>query len=325
MSSAPASAPATRSPPIVRCPACGQRLADPAAVACPLCEFSFGDSRVTNDDATPYALAYSRAVPGWKAMLEWVWLAGAGRLKHLALMRASVASRRFARLNLALIVFGLTVVYVTQVGFHRARLDVTPSGLAAGSPTGDGWHRVAGLPRPLPADLEPGAATDVWWSSLQFLLGLAIAVPVAMGVVLLGMALLRWGVSQAHHESYRAEQRMSAGLHYSTAWALPVFVGAMVTALRPLAGIGEVARWSWCPPVEGVVLTAAVVAGFGLVMWWIWLVRLGATAPARTRTRVLTFLAGGLPLLVTGLAAGAWFGATLLQDVLAGALRLTFD
>jgi hypothetical protein len=324
MCSAPAPPPRPGSR-IVRCPACGQRLADPAAISCPLCEFSFGDSRVTDDDGTPYAIAYSHETPGWRAMLEWIWLASAGRLKHLALMRASMASRRFARLNLTLIVLAAVIAHVAQVGFHRARLQHTEQGPAVSAPSGDGWHLVAGLPRPLPSELPIDTPTDVWWNSLQFFLGLGLALPISVLAVLIGMGLLRWGVNKAHHESYRPEQRMTAGLHYSTAWALPVFAGGLVAGLRPLAEIAQVAKWSWFPPVEGVVLTAAVVAGFGAVMWWVWLIRLGATAPAKTRVRVLTFFAAGVPLILAALGTGVYFGATILQNVLAGALRLTFD
>jgi hypothetical protein len=122
------------------------------------------------------------------------------------------------------------------------------------------------------------------------------------------MILVRGGVTRAHRVPYRSEQRMTAALHYSTAWCLPLFVAAVVVGLRPIAFIGGIRRWAWCPPESGFFLSAAVVAGFGVIMWWFWLIRLGATAPARTRRAVVTFVAIGVPLIAAAVAAGWWFG-----------------
>ena len=43
--------------PLLRCPACGERIDPSSPTKCPLCEFEFGDDRVTNADVTPYAAA----------------------------------------------------------------------------------------------------------------------------------------------------------------------------------------------------------------------------------------------------------------------------
>lgn len=309
---------------IVRCPACGQRLGGENPVSCPLCKFSFGDARLTGDDATPYAHGFSRGAGGWGAMAVWVWLAGAERLKHLALMRASVASRRFARLSVTLVVMGATIALMSQIGWHRSPLFVVDAEAGQAKPVGDGWHHVVGRPRPLSADLPGDVPVDLWWNSFQALLGLGIGLPLVVLASWLTMTLLRAGVTRAHRANYRAEQRMTAGLHYSTAWGVPLFAGLMVMTLIPLARAAEIAGWTWCPPDEGVAVTAAVVGGFALVMWWVWLMRLGATAPAKTRARVLSFFAMGTPLIVAAIAAGWGFGTLALHRLLTSALRLTF-
>ena len=108
---------------VSRCPACGQRLDPPGATRCPLCNFDFGDDRVTGADVTPYAKAYTQGDPGWSAMCRWVWFAGAERLKHIALMRASAAARRFAWTNTLWLALGLAVVRKV-VDHHKGKVDV---------------------------------------------------------------------------------------------------------------------------------------------------------------------------------------------------------
>lgn len=309
---------------IVRCPACGQRLGGENPVACPLCNFSFGDSRLTGDDATPYAHAYSRAAGGWQAMAVWIWLAGAERLKHIALMRASVASRRFAQFSLTLVVIGATAAFLTQVGWHTSNVFVADAEAGRAVAAGDGWHLAASLPRPLPSGFATDVGVDVWWNSLQAMLGVGIALPLAVLSCWAAMALLRAGLTRAHHANYRAEQRMTAGLHYSTAWAVPLFVGLLVMCLLPAAYAKRVTGWTWCPPYEGVAATGGVVIGFAMLMWWIWLLRLGGTAPTRTRGSVMAFLALGAPVLVAAITLGWYFGSLMLHRVLATSLRLTF-
>jgi len=61
-----------------------------------------------------------------------------------------------------------------------------------------------------------------------------------------------------------------------------------------------------------------------VAMWWFWLGRLGATAPARTRGWVIAFFAIGPPLIVVLMAAGWWWGLPLLYDPLFATLNLAF-
>lgn len=118
---------------------------------------------------------------------------------------------------------------------------------------------------------------------------------------------------------------MTAAMHYSSAWGIPIFAGALVLGLSPVSFAGTMAQWRWCPPQRVFVLAAAVLAGFGMTMWWFWLGRLGATAPARTRGRVIAFFAIGPPLIVGLAAAGWWWGLPLLYGPLFRTLNLAFS
>ena len=140
----------------------------------------------------------------------------------------------------------------------------------------------------------------------------------------LALLLVRAGADTAHKSTYRNEQRMTAALHYSTAWGIPVVLATILAGLRPLSNIGTIARWSWCPPRRSFELSAAVLAGFGLIMWWFWLVRLGSAAPVKTRGRVIAFFALGAPLIVAAAAAGWWFGLDQLYGPLFSLMRVQF-
>jgi hypothetical protein len=310
--------------PVRRCPACGHRLKGAKPTACPLCGFCFDDERVTGADVSPYAKAYTHGALGWRLMSEWVWLAGAGRLKHLALMRASVASRRFARINVALLVIGLAIFWVAQVGWHEVGIDSALEPIGSVQPEGQGWLHVAAAPRPLPAEHDATQKVDLWWSVPQAALAVVLSIPVGVLGAWLVLIFIRVVVTWAHKNPYRLEGRMTAALHYSTAWAVPVAVAAAVTGFFPLCRAASIARWSWVPPQAGFTLASAVVAGFAVCMWWFWLVRLGWTAPLSTRGRVVVSVGLTAPLIVAAGAAGWYFGLDLLHETLTEALRLMF-
>lgn len=293
--------PQTAHPTVTRCPACGRSVVDPPVSRCALCGFVFDDDQTRGSDVTPYAKAYARGLPGWRRMGEWVWFCGSRRLKHLALMRASAASRRFARINLILFAVGLALLEAARTGWRW--LPTSPP-----QAPGPGWLHVGSPPRPLPANHPAESYVELWWNPIQTVTGMVVALLAGLLVGWLILIVVRAGVTRAHRPPYRDEQRMTAALHYGTAWCLPLLVAGVVVGLRPIAFIGGVRRWAWCPPDDGFVLSAAVVAGFAVIMWWFWLVRLGATAPARTRRAVVIFLAVGVPLIVIAVAAGWWYG-----------------
>ena len=112
---------------------------------------------------TPYAKAYARGLAGWRRMGEWVWFCGHGRLKHLAMMRASAASRRFAHLNLALLAVGLALLEATRTGWRWVAASPAFEPTGSTQPAGVGWIHVVGASRPLPPDLPPESIVDLWW------------------------------------------------------------------------------------------------------------------------------------------------------------------
>jgi hypothetical protein len=286
-----------------------------------LCGFGFGGDRATGADVTPYAAAYDTDRSAWWAMSEWVWFAGPHRLKHLAMMRSSDAARRFARINILLMAFVFALTQIARGGWHA----VTALRAAAASdpvkPMGGGWFRAAAAP---PGARPTGTTIELWWNPAQALIAAALAIIAGVVALFALSAIVRAAVRLAHRAAYRDDQRMSAAILYSTAWSIPLLIGGALMALRPIARIGSVAGWAWYPPDQGVVLGAGVVGGFGVVMWWFWLVRLGSTAPAPTRGRVVAMFALGVPLIAAGAAAGAVFGVDVLLDALFDVLGLRF-
>ncbi len=291
-----------------RCPACGQRL-DSFAERCPLCDFRLGDELVTGADITPYAEAYADGRRGWRVMVAWVWLAGSGRLKHLALMRSSAASRRFARINVLLLALGIGLFEWGVVGWKWVPQGLDTNGTVESTgPSGAGWFRVASMPSLLSVERAAETPTDLWWNPAQCLIAVPLAGVLALFAMWLVGVLTKTGVAWFHRSPYRKQQRMTAAIQYSTAWVIPFLAASVVAAFRPIAYVGAVARWRWHPSDNLFLIMAAIFAGFGATLWWFWLVRLGATAPPATRARVVTFIAVGVPVVVVAGTAAWWYG-----------------
>ncbi len=303
---------------VVRCPACGQRIDAPGAARCPLCKFPLpvtGDERITGADVTPYAKAYADGEAGWWAMCRWVWSASTERLKHLALMRSSAASRTFALHTSLLLALGMTVSQGTRVGWFRV--------LRAGGevkPAGRGWLLVGESSR----SSVPGFAADLWWNPAQAMIGAVIAGLSGLLILWVLRHVVGAGIGLSHQRPYRGERRMSAALLYSAAWGVPALMGAALCLLRPFAWVGEVVRWSWTPADHTVRMLAGTIAALSAVFWWIWLVRLGSTAPQATRMRVMAFFLLGAPVIAAGAAAGWWFGLEWLFEKLFFRLNMHF-
>lgn len=309
---------------LLRCPGCGQRLSRPAPPRCPLCDLDFGDDRVTDVDATPYARAYAEEEFGWRAMLNWVWYARTERLKHLALMRSSAASRQFRLINLSILALLFGIFLLTQAGWHRTFAPPVAEAAVETKPQGDAWRRIAGLPRPLPRELPPDRVVDLWWNPAQSGLALAVGMPAAYIVLFILLGVLQRLITLAHRPPYRRDGRMTAAVHYSTGWFVPMGVSAGLLLTLPVSYVLDLHRTSWAPPTEFSLLAAAVFTAFGLVLWWFWLMRLGTTAPPRTRVRVVAMMALAPPSVVIGAAAGWWYGTRWLLDLLVEKLRLGF-
>lgn len=309
-----------------RCPACGQRVESPTAERCSLCGFGLGftDRRATGDDATPYAKAYSLHEPGWRRMAEWVWFAGTNRLKHLALMRASAASRRFARINVLLVAIAFALLQSSRVGWRSVSGSRVAEATGSTMPTGQGWLHVAAAPRPLPPGTPDEAPVDLWWNPVHMVIGVVSAFAAALLLIWLAMIFIRVGVTAAHAAAFRREQRMTAAIHYGTAWGILLFFAGVGVFLRPIAYFGSIARWRWYPADRAFVLTGAVIAGFAVVMAWFWAARLGAGAPASTRGRVIAFYVVGAPLIAAAATAAWWLGLDTMYEHVFRALGVAF-
>lgn len=256
---------------------------------------------------TPYARAYARGEPGWWAMAKWVWSAGWGRLKHLALMRSSAASARFQRMSLVFLAGAFALFETTREGWRWVTVSPVIEPTGSVEPAGKGWLHIAAAPRPLPPGHPPEAYVDLWWNIAHTVIAAAVLMSVGWVVLWLLLLAIRVGVTWAHKPPYRYERRMTAAIHYATAWCMPVFFAAMIVALRPISFVGKIAGWKWCPPQRLFELPAAVLVGIGVAMWWFWLIRLGATARGGTRGRVVAFFALGVPALVGLTGAGWWY------------------
>ena len=257
-------------------------------------------------------------------MLEWVWFAGTGRLKHLALMRASLASKRYAWLNLIILTAALGLLQATSVGWRQttATLALEPTG--AITPAGEGWFHVAGMPPLLRPDAPAFAYVDLWWNPVQAIIALLMGWVGALAMAWLALGLLRFGVTVAHGRQYRTEQRMTAAIHYSVGWGLIVLVGALIACLRPLSYIGEIVVWSSYPRGESYDLAAGVVVGFGVIMWWFWLVRLGTAARAPMRARVVSFFVVGSAAVVVATGVAWWWGVPAACGAVFQGMNLQF-
>ena len=309
---------------ILRCPACGQGLESPPPPRCPLCQIDFHDDRITGADVTPYSKSFSMGEPGWRPMCEWVWYAGWSRLKHLMLMRASAASRQFARVNMVLLAMAFALYEATRVGWRGVADSAASEPTGSTEPGGSGWLHVAGAPRPLPSDLAAEVSVDLWWNPVHAVVAGVISLAFALLLIWGMLFLVRAGVTKAHKPVYRSEQRLTAALHYSFAWGIPTIVAAVLVAFRPISNIGAIARWSWFPTRRAFEIPATVLAAFAMIMWWFWLVCVGNAAPADTRGRVVAFLGIGVPLIVAPAVAGWWFGLDRLYTWLFRMMSVQF-
>ncbi|MCH7925420.1 MAG: hypothetical protein IIC51_07800 [Planctomycetes bacterium] len=317
---------------VVRCAACGQLLDDPTPPQCPLCNASLAtDDMDVGADVTPYSKAYARGRSAWRSMNEWVWFAGWQRLRHLALMRSSAASRSFVRINIFLLALGLIVFEASQTGWQVVTREVAegaegaaaPAGAAASAPTGGGWLRLTESRTIQQPAGKTAMLRELWWNPIQS--GFAAVHAFVLGLIacLIGLRLLHVGIMRAHDSSRRHERRMTAALRYSTAWVVPVALATIVAALRPIAYAGEVRQWSWSPSRHGFELSAAVLAAFGFFMWWFWLVRLGTTATGKTRGSVIFFMVVGVPLIAGIVGLGWYYSVEVISRTLFQFMNVT--
>ncbi|RME39436.1 MAG: hypothetical protein D6788_05465 [Planctomycetota bacterium] len=226
-------------------------------------------------------------------MIEWIWFADAPRVTQVAVVRASPASSRFARIHLLWLCGVAGLLCASRTGWARQMPEIMPRG--------QGWLRIG------PATGGPGDQVPLlWWNPAQFLIAWATAAVTALvGVLLLG-TLVRSGLRGAHLPPYRQQGRLQAALHYATAWSPPVILGILILSVSPLIAFLRARGWDVSPVQLELDLGGGVLALLGLVMWWFFLLRVANCAPPCTRGRLTVFVAVGIPLL-TGLFAAAWW------------------
>ncbi len=310
---------------VSRCPACGQRLDEDPPIRCHLCGLEFGDLRSTSDDTTPYADTFSREVPGWWAMCRWIYFAGSMRLKHLGLIRVSMASRHFARVVLLLMSFALGAYAFTEYGWAQARIPLMePIASDQMRPSGAGWFPIVRASRDLVARHPSDYVVDLWWNPAQAIIASGFSFAIGWIALRLLLFLIRAGVTAAHRREYRYELRMTAAIKYSVAWFVPMLLAGCVVAVRPLGFVGQAADWAWLPSDDSLELVAGVLAGFGAAMWWFWFVRLGVGASPPARGPVTVFYALGVPIVAVGCTIGWWYALRYVTMVLYNGLNLNY-
>lgn len=257
-------------------------------------------------------------------MCQWIYFAGSHRLKHLALMRSSAASRRFAWLMIALSAIALGLLQLSIVGWRgvTALPAVEPTGSI--TPAGQFWRHIASRARPLPLDLAPQTVVDFWWNPGQSIAGFVLGLLGGGLSLWLFLLLMRVGITKSHSLAYRHEQRMSAALHYSLAWLIPLALTCAMMLFFPLTQAGRISGWLGVSAPSALTIAVRVVAAIVLILWWFWLLRLAATAPRDTRRRVVVFIAIGTPTIVTGLAMAWWHGTGVVLQLLFAAMRIDF-
>ncbi|HEY3243515.1 MAG TPA: hypothetical protein VGM03_09205 [Phycisphaerae bacterium] len=305
------------------CPRCGKRPVKLVDGRCAACGHVARDQPVTSEDTTLYAQRQTGGRGGWWAMAIWIFTAGTARIKYLALIRASRASRRFVRVAALWIGLCGASFAATHVGW-RLVTDV-PAAAVMGQhvrPVGDGWHLVSSRPPAPEVDVQHAEPTHLWWNALSSLIAGGVGLVVALALVWVFVGLLRRFTERALRPPHRGQQRLSAAIHYDFAWAAWLLPVALVLALLPLGYVRQVQRAAPYPPLDALYAIAAVIAAIALLMGWFTLIRIGATAPAASRARVVTLFALWTPLLAAALLGGAGYGSWLLLNVLLRARNL---
>lgn len=291
------------------CPACGRQVYTAVEGRCPFCGERLHDADVTSDDHTPYAEAGAAGFRAYRLMCRWVYGANKQRLAHLGLVRPSHASRKFARQSLLIASVATAIFVFANAGWHV----VQPISAERTQPQGKGWWQAIDRGD---STLGAHAGAALWWN-LPWATVAAVAALVLTLVV--GFVLVWWvgrGAQRALRGSLQGTPRLRCAVQYSTAWVQPLVLALVILAMSPigwLVGTSNLGRLS-APVFQ---LPAALLAAAGLLLWWLWCVRLGQTTPAETRTAVSRYFLLWTPLwcaLIAGAAiCGAWYAAPHLM------------
>lgn len=237
-------------------------------------------------------------------MCRWIFFSSNQRLSYLSLVRVSPAGRRYARTGLILFALAAMCVQMTHAGWQRELLrGPNPDGVAENS-LRLGWIELGMTEPPGPG----GQSFVVRWNPA---ITATTAIVTLLLALLMGWLWLRsvdWGIGVAMGGPAGRQERLGCALRYSTAWLVPVCVPALLILLRPLWYLAEVRGWTPVPPLLVLYLPLVIVAATGLILWWVWLIRLSLTVPLRVRTRVLLWFILATPTLGALLVGGGAYG-----------------
>ncbi len=243
-------------------------------------------------------------------MRRWICAAGTERLSHLALMRKSAASLTFVRRRLLFLAVAALVFDLSHAGWHLVVRTPDNAPLLSMSPASNGWMQLSSVDM-MPDDF---GCVAVWWnttrSAVAVVPGLIAGILLAYSV----MGVIGFGVRALAGPVVREEDRLGAGLRYSTVWFQPLMLAALVMLTIPLISALRASSVPLVPPPVVFLAVAAVLAGVAGFMWWFMLVRLAQTLPMAVRSRVTTYLAVVAPVLIAALIVGWRYGMERAYD-----------
>jgi hypothetical protein len=301
-----------------RCPACGHTSENDAIGCCPICGADGPSAAVTGDDNTPFAQSTRRNRAARKRMRKWICTAPADRMRHLGLIRPSDASRSFARWHLAILMLAGIVFVLNECAWHRVIRTPQNMSFVSYQPTGRGWYSLA------VADISPDTFGSValWFNPLIMVAAVSLSAMTSFLGVAMIVGVLRFGSDQILGQSYRAEERLRAGIQYCMAFFVVIGVASMMRLAIPLSDWLDVMGYRWARVSVAVRVASAVLAGVGALLTWFWIVRLVHTLPLPVRSRVTLYYGVVAPVLVAGVVIAWWMGTSELLGVFNQATRL---
>lgn len=276
------------------------------------------NDHVTAPDTTPFALAEKRGRRTRREMRRWICAAGTERLNHLALMRESAPSLAFVRRQFLVLAVAALVFELSHAGWHLVIRTPDNAPILSASPASSGWMLLSSVDM-MPDDF---GCVAVWWSPAR---SAVAVVPGLIAGILLAytvMGVVRFGAQVLAGRDVREEERLGAGLRYSTAWFHPLMPAALVMLSVPTVNALRASAIPLVPPPVAFLAVAAVLTGVAGFMWWFMLVRLAQTLPIAVRARVTGYYVLVAPVLITALIVGWRYGMECVYDLLWISLNL---
>lgn len=252
-------------------------------------------------------------------MCRSVFAAGRHRLAHLGLARPSKYSRRFARIHTLWLSVAIALAVFTNAGWHAvpAGPAVKP---AAKSPTGAGWRLVIENPEAISFSHEHTIIARVWWNARLAFLAAAIGWLASLVGMSLFIAIIGSKRAPTGQEGQHAAPTLRCAVHYSTAWMVFFLFGAIVLIFRPLSLLAATGEWSIVPPSALFDTAAVVLFVAGALLWWFWLIRMGAAGPQVSRAAVTRFYVFWTPVIAIVITVSllwvAWYSLHAIMDKL---------